>query len=37
MARPTLGMALAPSDINVHMGPCLISFIFFLLVRASKS
>lgn len=34
MARPTLGMALGPSDINVHMGPSLISFIFLLLVRS---
>lgn len=34
MPCPTLGMALGPSDINVHMGPSLISFIFLLLVRA---
>lgn len=33
MPCPTLGMVLGPSDINVHMGPSLISFIF-LLVRA---
>lgn len=34
MPCPTLGMALGPSDFNVHMGPSLISFIFLLLVRA---
>lgn len=36
MPWPTLGMALGPSDRNVHMGPCLISFIFLLLLRAFK-